>query len=63
MNIGEEEGKGNLQSKAAPELMKQATYNFVGNAEPREIFKDNVDVIVCDGFVGNLLMKNIESFE
>lgn len=62
MNIGEEEGKGNLQSKATYQLMKQATYNFVGNAEPREILKDNVDVIVCDGFVGNLLMKNIESF-
>ena len=62
MNIGEEEGKGNLQSKAAYQLMKDADYNFVGNAEPREIFKDNVDVIVCDGFVGNLIMKNVEAF-
>lgn len=62
LNIGEEEGKGNLQSKAAYQLMKNNCYNFVGNAEPSEIFKDNVDVIVCDGFVGNLLMKNIESF-
>lgn len=62
LNIGEEEGKGNLQSKAAYQLMKESKYNFVGNAEPSEIFKDNTDVIVCDGFVGNLLMKNIESF-
>ena len=61
-NIGEEEGKGNLQSKAAFELMKNSSFNFVGNAEPSELFKDNVDVMVCDGFVGNLLMKNIESF-
>lgn len=62
LNIGEEEGKGNLQSKAAYQLMKDGGYNFVGNAEPSEIFKDNVDVVVCDGFVGNLLMKNVESF-
>lgn len=62
MNIGEEEGKGNLQTKSAYQLMKDADYNFVGNAEPREIFKDNVDVIVCDGFVGNLIMKNVEAF-
>ncbi|MBO6118489.1 MAG: phosphate acyltransferase [Bacteroidales bacterium] len=62
LNIGEEEGKGNLQCKAAYQLMKDSSYNFVGNAEPREIFSDNVDVIVCDGFVGNLIMKNIEAF-
>ena len=62
LNIGEEEGKGNLQCKAAYQLMKDASYNFVGNAEPCEIFKDNADVIVCDGFVGNLIMKNIEAF-
>ena len=62
INIGEEEGKGNLQSKAAYELMKDAPYNFIGNAEPGEIYKNNADVIVCDGFVGNLLMKNIEAF-
>lgn len=62
LNIGEEEGKGNLQSKAAYKLMKLERYNFVGNAEPSEIFKNNVDVVVCDGFVGNLLMKNVESF-
>lgn len=61
-NIGEEDGKGNLQCKAAFQLMKNSTYNFVGNAEPIEIYKDNVDVMVCDGFVGNLLMKNIEAF-
>ncbi len=62
LNIGEESGKGNLQSKAAYELMEKASYNFVGNAEPKELYKDNVDVIVCDGFIGNLLMKNVEGF-
>lgn len=62
INIGEEAGKGNLQSKATYELMKEASYNFVGNAEPAELYKDNVDVIVCDGFIGNLLMKNVEAF-
>ncbi|MBQ9254972.1 MAG: phosphate acyltransferase [Bacteroidales bacterium] len=61
-NIGEEDGKGNIQSKAAFQLMKNSTYNFVGNAEPIEIYKNNVDVMVCDGFVGNLLMKNTEAF-
>lgn len=62
INIGQEEGKGNLQSKATYKLMSEASYNFVGNSEPSEIYKDNVDVIVCDGFVGNLIMKNVEAF-
>lgn len=63
VNIGEEEEKGNAQTHAAFSLMKaNKQYNFVGNAEPIEIFKSNVDVMVCDGFVGNLLMKNIEAF-
>lgn len=62
MNIGEEEGKGNLQSKATYQLMKESDYNFIGNAEPRELFASNVDVVVCDGFVGNLIMKNVEAF-
>lgn len=62
INIGQEEGKGNLQSKATYKLMSEASYNFVGNSEPGEIYKDNVDVIVCDGFVGNLIMKNVEAF-
>lgn len=62
-NIGEEEEKGNAQTLAAHKLMKaNSRYNFVGNAEPIEIFKSNADVIVCDGFVGNMLMKHTEAF-
>ncbi len=63
VNIGEEEEKGNAQTHAAFSLMKGSKhYEFVGNAEPIEIFKSNVDVMVCDGFVGNLLMKHTEAF-
>jgi glycerol-3-phosphate acyltransferase PlsX len=62
-NIGEEEEKGNAQTLAAHKLMKTNTnYNFIGNAEPIEIFKSEADVIVCDGFVGNMLMKHTEAF-
>lgn len=63
LNIGEEEEKGNAQCQATIQLMKQTEdFNFIGNAEPIEIFKDNFDVIACDGFVGNLMMKNTEAF-
>ncbi|MDR1725754.1 MAG: phosphate acyltransferase PlsX [Bacteroidales bacterium] len=62
LNIGEEAEKGNAQSQAAHTLMKdEKACCFVGNVEPIEIFKSNVDVVVCDGFVGNLIMKNIEA--
>lgn len=61
-NIGEEEEKGNQQTQAAHALMKESkAFEFFGNAEPIEIFKDNVDVVVCDGFVGNMLMKHTEA--
>jgi glycerol-3-phosphate acyltransferase PlsX len=61
-NIGEEEEKGNAQSQAAHALMKEnKSFEFFGNAEPVEIFKNNVDVVVCDGFVGNILMKHTEA--
>jgi glycerol-3-phosphate acyltransferase PlsX len=63
INIGEEEEKGNQQSQAAHQLMKgEKSYNFVGNVEPTEIFKNNVDVVVCDGFTGNLILKHTEAF-
>lgn len=62
-NIGEEEEKGNAQTLAAHKLMKQTKrYNFIGNAEPVEIFRSEADVVVCDGFVGNMLMKHTEAF-
>jgi glycerol-3-phosphate acyltransferase PlsX len=62
LNIGEEEEKGNAQTQATHLLMKkQKAYHFAGNVEPIEIFNSNLDVIVCDGFVGNLIIKNIEA--
>jgi glycerol-3-phosphate acyltransferase PlsX len=58
LSIGEEEGKGNSLVKSSYELLKQATnLNFIGNAEGRDIFTGNVDVAVCDGFVGNVALK------
>ncbi|TWR28421.1 phosphate acyltransferase PlsX [Mucilaginibacter achroorhodeus] len=63
MNIGEEEEKGNLLSLATYPLMKDTKlFNFVGNVEGRDLFNDNNDVIVCDGFTGNVILKLAESF-
>lgn len=62
LNIGEEEAKGNAQTKAAHELMKaDGHFNFVGNIEGSHLFSGKVaDVIVCDGFVGNTVLKMAE---
>ena len=58
LNIGEEETKGNEQAKEAYQLFKKsATINFTGNAEGRDIPKGNFDVVACDGFVGNVVLK------
>jgi glycerol-3-phosphate acyltransferase PlsX len=63
LNIGEEEGKGNLVSKAAFQLMKDSTlFDFVGNVEGSDLFGDKADVMVCDGFVGNVMLKEAEAF-
>ena len=63
LNIGEEPEKGNLVSQAAHSLMKDSKdFNFVGNIEGREVFSDKADVIVCEGFVGNILLKTAEAF-
>jgi len=63
MNIGEEEEKGNMLCQAAYPLMKASTlFNFVGNIEGRDAFEDCADVIVCDGFTGNVILKLAESF-
>lgn len=63
LNIGEEEKKGNLLTQATFPLLKKATdINFVGNVEGRDIFSDAVDVIVCDGFTGNVVLKQAEAF-
>ena len=60
VNIGTEEGKGNQQSKEAFELLKNENINFIGNIEGRTIPLGEADVIVADGFVGNVLLKLTE---
>jgi len=62
LSIGEEDTKGNEASLAAFKLLRKSTLNFVGNVEGRDIFSGELDVIVCDGFVGNILLKFGESF-
>ena len=61
LNIGEEEKKGNELSQAAYKLMKNDLPGFVGNVEGRDILKGKVDIVVCDGFVGNIILKFAES--
>lgn len=65
LNIGEESSKGNAQAKAVYQLMgssaEQGRYNFVGNVESSHIFTGDIaDVVVCDGFVGNIVIKGAE---
>lgn len=63
LNIGEEPEKGNLVAQAAYELMKESNdFRFVGNVEGRDVFGDRADVIVCEGFTGNVVLKFAESF-
>ncbi|MCA9428164.1 MAG: phosphate--acyl-ACP acyltransferase, partial [Candidatus Omnitrophica bacterium] len=57
LSIGTEESKGNEQTRAAFPLLKNAPINFVGNMEGRQVFGGEFDVVVCDGFVGNILLK------
>lgn len=62
INIGEEEGKGNLLAQATYPLLKEnKDINFIGNIEGRDIFKDKADVMVCEGFTGNIILKLAES--
>jgi glycerol-3-phosphate acyltransferase PlsX len=63
LNIGEEKEKGNLLAQATHQLMEGSEdFNFVGNIEGREIFEDKADVVVCDGFTGNVILKEAEAF-
>lgn len=64
LNIGEEDEKGNLLAKATFELMKDnKDFNFVGNVEGNDLFSNKkADVVVCDGFVGNVVLKEAEAF-
>jgi glycerol-3-phosphate acyltransferase PlsX len=62
LNIGEEEGKGNqLAQNTYPLLKQNPNINFIGNIEGRDILEDTADVVVCDGFTGNILLKLLES--
>lgn len=62
VNLGEEEGKGNLLAQATYPLLKEnKLLNFIGNIEGRDILLDKADVMVCEGFTGNVLLKMAES--
>ena len=62
LNVGEEEGKGNALLQATYALLKEnKQVNFIGNVEGRDLFHDKVDVTVCDGFMGNVILKLAES--
>ena len=62
MNVGEEEGKGNILCQATYPLLKENKHiNFVGNLEGRDVFIDKADVMVCEGFTGNIILKLAES--
>ena len=60
LNIGSEDGKGNAQVKEADKLMEDAPFNYIGYVEGDDIYGDKVDVVVCDGFVGNVSLKTME---
>ncbi len=60
LNIGTEEGKGDDRSKKAYELLKASSLNFIGNIEGKEFFDGEIDVVVCDGFAGNVLLKSVQ---
>ena len=60
LNVGTEEGKGNSLYKETYNKLKDSSINFVGNLEARDIMNNNVDLVVCDGFDGNILLKSIE---
>jgi glycerol-3-phosphate acyltransferase PlsX len=63
LNIGEEKGKGNLLTQSTYRLLEDNDdINFVGNVEGRDLFNDKADVVVCDGFTGNVVLKLAESF-
>lgn len=63
LNIGSEEDKGSLLSKSTYQMMKNSPdFNFIGNIEGNELFFNKADVLVCDGFTGNVVLKQAESF-
>jgi len=62
INVGEEEGKGNLLAQSTYPLLKENKHiNFIGNIEGRDVMQDKADVMVCEGFTGNIILKMAES--
>src|SRR5258707_11366963 len=61
VSLGEEDVKGNEITKEVFKMLKKSSLNFVGNIEGRHLFEDPVEVVVCDGFVGNVILKTCES--
>lgn len=61
LSIGTEDSKGNELTREAFKLCQQLDLNFIGNVEGHDLFRDHVDVVVCDGFVGNVVLKTAES--
>ena len=60
LNIGSEDGKGNAQVKEADRLLQTGPFNYIGYVEGDDIYSNKVDVVVCDGFVGNISLKTME---
>ncbi|MET3207656.1 UNVERIFIED_CONTAM: glycerol-3-phosphate acyltransferase PlsX [Paenibacillus sp. PvR008] len=60
LNVGTEAGKGNELTKLAFPLIEELSVNFVGNVESRDVLTGNCDVLVCDGFAGNIMLKSLE---
>ena len=60
LSIGSEKGKGNLLVKETYELLSKSSLNFIGNIEANELFDSKIDAVVCDGFVGNIVLKLTE---
>ena len=61
LSIGEEDTKGNEATKGAFQMLKKSSINFIGNVEGKETYKGNADVLICDGFIGNVALKISES--
>src|SRR5947209_12080830 len=61
LSIGEEEGKGNELTKEVFRVLRETGLNFIGNAEGRDVYNGNADVVVCDGFIGNVVLKASEA--
>jgi len=57
LSIGEEDSKGNEVTKEAFKLLRSSSLNFIGNVEGRDVYSGNADVVVCDGFIGNVALK------